>query len=444
MTRSATQHPAQRRTLTVLVVCQGLSGAGLAAGITVGALLAEQLLGSTGLSGLPSALFTAGAALGAAGIGRLCQRWGRRPGLALGYGTGALGSLGVVVAAVTGSVPLLFLSLLVYGAGTAANLLARYAGADLAGEQHRGRAVSTVLFATTFGAVAGPNLVGVTGEFAHSVGVPRLAGPFLLAAAAYGAAAVALAVLLRPDPLQLARELAAAQERTGHHDGPGDGASPDAGAGAPAAGTDRRGVAAGAAVMVLTQLVMIAVMTMTPVHMTAHGHSTQAAGLVIALHVGAMYLPSPLTGLLVDRLGRHRLAAASGGTLLAAGLLAALAPAHSLPALAAALVLLGLGWNFGLVSGTALVTDAVPVRRRAGTQGLVDVGISLAGATGGMASGMVVAAGSYPLLALGGGLLALLVIPAVLLSPRRVPGAGAPTSGTPEGQSPNPAPAGDR
>ncbi|MCX4831608.1 MFS transporter [Streptomyces sp. NBC_00006] len=405
--RPTPEHPAQRRVLAVLVLCQALSGAGLAAGITVGALLAEQMLGSTGLAGLPSALFTGGAALGSVGIGRLCQRWGRRPGLALGYGTGAVGSLGVVLAAVAGSVPLLFVSLLVYGAGTAANLLARYAGADLASPARRGRAVSTVLFATTFGAVIGPNLVHATGNWAHAWGIPRLAGPFLLATVAYGAASVALAVLLRPDPLLLSRERAAEEEAAERVSATGN-----------AGRTDTRGVATGTAVMVLTQLVMIAVMTMTPVHMQAHGHGTQATGLVIALHVGAMYLPSPLTGLLVDRIGRLWLAAASGATLLAAGALAALAPPHSVAALATALVLLGLGWNFGLVSGTALITDALPVATRARTQGLVDVGISLAGATGGAASGAVVAGAGFPALGLGGGLLAVLLTPLALLRHR--------------------------
>ncbi|MGW1376811.1 MFS transporter [Streptomyces sp. NPDC002446] len=403
--------PEQRRILAVLVIAQILSGAGLAAGITVGALLAEEMLGSTGLAGVPSALFTAGSALGAVAIGRLCRRWGRRPGLALGYGAGALGSLVVVIAATLDSAPLLFLGLLVYGAGTATNLMARYAGADLASPERRGRAVSTVLFATTLGAVVGPNLVTLTGQFAHSWGIPRLAGPFLLAIAAFGAAAVALACLLRPDPLRLAEALAQ-QASPEASDGP---ATDDL----PSAPPQRRRVVMGTLVMVVTQLVMIAIMTMTPVHMRAHGHSTQDAGFVIALHVGAMFLPSPLTGLLVDRVGRLWTAAASGLTLLAAGVLAATASPHSVPALATALVLLGLGWNFGLVSGTAIVTDALPPADRAAAQGLVDVGISIAGATGGASSGLIVVAGGYPALALSGGLLALAVIPIVLWAARR-------------------------
>jgi MFS family permease len=165
--------------------------------------------------------------------------------------------------------------------------------------------------------------------------------------------------------------------------------------------------------MILTQLVMVAIMTMTPIHIHDHGHGTAASGLVIAIHVGAMYLPSPLTGWLVDRYGRTALAAASGVTLLAAGSLAAAAPGDSVALLALALALLGLGWNFGLVSGTAMITDAVPLATRAKTQGMVDVSIAIAGATGGLASGLVVSTAGYPVLALTGGILALAILPAI-------------------------------
>ncbi|GHA70873.1 hypothetical protein GCM10010330_24540 [Streptomyces tendae] len=168
----------------------------------------------------------------------------------------------------------------------------------------------------------------------------------------------------------------------------------------------------GALVMILTRLVMVAIMTMTPVHMHDHGHSTAASGLVIGIHIGAMYLPSPLTGWLVDRYGRMKIAAASGITLLAAGILAAAAPGDSVFLLALALALLGLGWNFGLVSGTAIITDTVPLATRAKTQGVVDVSIAIAGATGGMASGIMVTATSYPALALAGGALSLALLPA--------------------------------
>ncbi|MET9010120.1 MFS transporter [Streptomyces olivaceoviridis] len=396
---------AQRRVLRVLVASQVLSGAGLAAGVTVGALLAQDMLGSTSLAGLPSALLTAGSALTAVAVGRISDKHGRRPGLAAGYLTGAVGSAGVITAAVLDDPVLLFVALFVYGAGSATNLQARYAGADLARPGHRARAVSTVLVATTLGGVAGPNLAAPTGTFAEHLGIPNLAGPFLLSGTAYALAALVLALRLRPDPLLLAREVAVAEEA-------GVAAHPAA-AEAVDRGEGRGGVVLGALVMVLTQLVMVAIMTMTPVHMHDHGHGTAASGLVIALHVGAMYLPSPLTGRLVDRHGGMKVAAASGITLLAAGVLAAAAPGDSVALLALALALLGLGWNFGLVSGTAIITDTVPLATRARTQGVVDVSIAIAGATGGMASGLMVAAAGYPALALTGGLLSLALLPAV-------------------------------
>lgn len=400
------EHPAQRRTLTVLVITQILSGAALAAGITIGALLAEEMLGSTGLAGVPSALFTAGAAVGAVLVGRACQRWGRRPGLTLGYVLGTIGSLGVVSATALESVPVLFVGLLVYGIGTATILLVRYAGADLASPERRARAVSTVLFALAAGAIAGPNLVGVTGDLAHSWDIPRLAGPFLLAALAFGSAAVFVWIFLRPDPLLVSRTVAAEAKARSELDAteptpPSSGAPP----------VDRRVLITGVTVMVLSQIVMIAIMTMTPVHMSDHGHSTQTAGTVIGLHLGAMYLSSPLSGILADRIGRPFTATLGTATMFAAAMVAALAPGHSTFGTAVALILLGLGWNMGFVSGTALVTDALPPATRAATQGTVDVVLAVAAAGGGMASGLVFAGGGYDLLALSGGILILVLAP---------------------------------
>ncbi|WP_226081343.1 MFS transporter [Mycetocola spongiae] len=403
-----------RRTLSIVIVSQIFGGAGLAAGVTVGALLARDMLGSTGLAGLPAALLTLGSAAAAFLVGRLSQRRGRRAGLTSGFLAGGIGALGVVLAAVLNNVPLLFMALLIYGAGTATNLQARYAGTDLATPKRRATAVSMAMVSTTLGAVAGPNLVTPMGHLAEGLGIPALAAPFLLGAAAYLAAGIVLLIWLRPDPFLLAAALA-------EHD-PAPAADPTHPDSTPAA--RNRGVVVGTTVMVLTQVAMVAIMTMTPVHMSAHGHDLSAVGAVIGVHIGAMYLPSLFTGILVDRLGRQFMSLTAGVTLLLAGITAALAPADSVPLIMLALALLGLGWNFGLISGTAQIIDATPLATRAKTQGSVDVLIALAGAGGGALSGMVMAGSGFTVLSLAGGILSLLLIPVVLWS-RRPPAVAA-------------------
>ena len=400
--------PEQRRTLAVLLLAQILSGAGLAAGITVGALLAEQMLGSSRLSGLPTVFFTIGSAAAAIVLGRVSQRFGRRAGLSGGYLIGALGSVGVVVAASIGNLVMLFASLLVYGAGAATNLQARYAGADLAAPSRRGRAVSIVLVATAVGAILGPNLVEVTGGVAGSFGVPALAGPFMLAALAYVSGALALWLLLRPDPLLLAQSRAAAISSPADKPTWQPLTSPAA---AQSGRTWSWALAGGAGIMILTQLIMVGIMTITPIHIEHHGYAIGVTGIVIGAHIAGMFLPSPFSGWLVDRFGYLAVAVAAGITLLAAGLIAAWAPVDSVATLVLALVLLGVGWNLGLISGTTLVTNAAPLETRARTQGVVDLGIALAGAGAGLSSGLIIAASSFGTLTIAGGLLALLIIP---------------------------------
>jgi len=393
-----------KRTLIIIVISQIFGGAGLAAGITVGALLAEQMLGTDAFAGLPAALFTLGSAGAALTVGRLSNRFGRRIGLATGFITGGMGALGVVFAAVFNNVLLLFVSLLIYGAGTATNLQARYAGTDLATNKQRGMAVSIAMFSTTFGAVAGPNLVDVMGDFAISIGVPALAGPFILSATAFILAGLFLFIFLRPDPFLVALKINVIKKANKSDQMPKSNS------------LNKKAIIIGAIIMVITQIVMLAIMTMTPVHMGDHGHSLRAIGLVIGFHIAAMYLPSPLTGILVDKIGRLAMSIASGITLLAAGVIAAFAPGSSLFFMNLALILLGLGWNFGLISGTALIVDSTEPSTRAKTQGTVDVFIALGGATGGAMSGMVVAGYSFEILSLGGGILSLILIPIVILA----------------------------
>ncbi|MCC5892312.1 MFS transporter [Exiguobacterium sp.] len=392
-----------KRTLFVVVLSQIFGGAGLAAGITVGALLARDLLGTDAYAGVPTALFTLGSAAAAFLIGLMSQRVGRRFGLATGFMTGAFGAFGVILAATLENVPLLFAALLIYGAGTATNLQARYAGTDLANATERATAVSIAMVSTTFGAVAGPNLVEPMGRVADSIGLPTLTGPFLLAGAAYFVAGLILLIFLNPDPLLVARAIESKRK-----------ASLDATQPQSEDVHNRNGVYVGAFVMVLSQIVMVAIMTMTPVHMRHHGHELSAVGLVIGFHIGAMYLPSLVTGVLVDKVGREIMAIASGVTLFFAGIVAAFAPADSLFLLIVGLVLLGIGWNFGLISGTAILVDATTPETRAKTQGSVDVWIALSGASGGMLSGVIASQSSYLTLSLLGGIVSLVLVPLVL------------------------------
>lgn len=409
-----------RRTLTVVIISQILGGSGLAAGISVGALLAQDMLGSDALSGLPTGLFTLGSALAAFLVGSSTQRFGRRRGLAYGFIAGSVGATGVVIAAFSDNIALLFAALFIYGAGTATNLQARYAGTDLAPAHKRGFGTSMAMVATTVGAVAGPNLIEPMGDVAVAIAVPALAGPFILAAVAYGAAGLVLIIFLRPDPYLLAREAATAPTAATV------GTAPTAGTAGTAQPPTAVGVAQigssaylGAMAMVLSQIVMVAIMTMTPVHMRAHDHGMAAVGLVISLHVAAMWLPSPITGILADRLGRTPMVTAAGLILLASGIVAATAPGDSLPLLILALVLLGVGWNAGLIAGTALVVDGTAPENRPRIQGTIDVLMALGGAGGGGISGVIVAVSSYQVLGLAGGLLALVLVPVLVWARRR-------------------------
>ncbi|MGM9943313.1 MAG: MFS transporter [Lysinibacillus sp.] len=401
---SELQQKLYKRTLYVVLLSQTLGGAGLAAGITVGALLAKDMLGIESLSGLASALFTLGSALAAYLVGRITQNYGRRFGLALGFITGGIGALGVVIAANFDSIVLLFLSLFIYGAGTATNLQARYAGTDLAGHHQRAKAVSIAMVATTVGAVAGPNLVTPMGHVAQSLNMPALAGPFLLASVAYSAAGLVFLLLLKPDPLLVARFIeerkATLKAESIQQSIPPNG--------------QRIGIIVGASVLVLSQIVMVAIMTMTPIHMQHHGSTLSAVGLVIGLHVASMYLPSLVTGSLVDKVGRIKMVIASAVTLTGAGLLAAFAPGDSTLLLTVALMLLGLGWNFGLISGTAIVIDSTTIQTRAKIQGTIDVGVAIGGSVGSLLSSVIVAFSSYAVLGFMGAYLSLLLLPLIL------------------------------
>lgn len=380
------------RTIRTVIFSQMLGGAGLAAGITVGSLIAAQMLGTEKYAGVPSALFTLGSALAALLVGRITQQRGRRLGLATGFFLGGFGALLIILATILNNVWLLFFSLVIYGAGTATNLQARYAGTDLALPHKRATAVSMAMVATTFGAVLGPNLVGVMSQVARFLHIPELAGIFILAAVAFFAAGFVLYFFLKPDPYLLARDIAIQAPKTqqGAH--------------------QRSLIFLGGFVMVMTQIIMVAIMTMTPLHMQQHHHSVNAIGLVIGFHIASMYLPSLVTGKLVTKIGTHTMALIAGFVLVLAAVTTMFAPTDSVPLLILGLSLLGIGWNFGLISGTTAVVDGTNTLERPKIQSRLDVCIAVFGSLAGILSGVVVSFSDYAMLSFIGILLAFFVI----------------------------------
>jgi MFS family permease len=398
----------QRRTLRLLFVTQIISGIGVAVGASVGALLAADMAG-VGVSGLAQSAAVVGAALLALPATAIVNRHGRRPSLAVAYLVAAAGAIIVLTAATRGSVPLLFLGFFLFGGGTAANYQARYAAVDLAPASLRGRHLSLIIWATTLGAVIGPNLAPLAGASVGRFGVPTLAGPYFFSALLFFLAALLLLLFLRPDPAVVARSV------TGHPTAAAS-AAPEAGMRAalrfvvshPAA---RLGVSA----MAVGNLVMVGVMAMTPVHIRGAGHDAprtlSIVGLVLSFHIAGMYAFSPVFGWLTDWLGRRPVIFTGIALLLAACALAGTA-GHDTARLAAGLMTLGLGWSAAMVAGSTLLSESIPVELRASAQGLSDLVMGLAGASAGAISGVIVDAWGYPSLAL---LAALATAPLVIL-----------------------------
>ncbi|MFB8227387.1 MFS transporter [Cellulosimicrobium sp. NPDC055967] len=438
--------PTQRRTLTTLAATQVLSGVGVASGIAVAPLVASALSGSDAIAGLTSTSGVVGAALVALPLAHVAGQRGRRPSLLLGFGVATGGAVLATVAVLVGSWPLLVVAMLLFGSGTAAGLASRFAATDLATPQRRARDLSVVVWATTVGSVVGPTLAGLADRVAgpslrlggdahaqHGSTAPS-AAPFVLAAVAFALAAAVVVVWLRPDPLLASRATADAVSDAVPDAGPGavpgaaSGAAPGAGPGDGKGSSWRDGLRAGWAVVsasptarlalgaiVLSHLVMVGLMSMTPVHMNHGGATLQVVGLVISAHIAGMYALSPVVGWLADRVGHARVLYVGGALLLAAAVVVAGAPGEDSARLTVGLVLLGLGWSCGLVAGSALLVDATPGPSRTSVQGLSDLAMNTGGAVGGILAGAIIGFSSYGSLAWGAAV--LVAVCAVLAAP---------------------------
>lgn len=429
----------QRRTVALLAAAQVFGGIGTGATVSIGSILAVELSGSSAWAGAVATVMTLGAALAALPLASLADRRGRRMGQVAGLSAALAGTVLMVLAVVTGIFVLLVLGAAGIGVGTAANLQARFAAVDLADAEHRGRALSTVVWAVTVGAVAGPNLIQPGTVVGQAVGLPPIAGPFVISGAGLLIACALVLAGLRPDPLLLARDLASAAATAS---GPGTSRQPGQQPAHPGTsrppGSLKRGLQAirgsrmallAVAAVVGAHAVMVGVMSMTPLHLqhlvegpaashaghTASGDVLVIIGFTISLHIAGMFALSPVMGWLTDKAGRTE-TVMIGCMLLITAVLVAGFGQGSTAAVAVGLVLLGMGWSAATVSGSTLLAESVGQESRVVVQGVSDMLMGAAGAVGGAVSGLVLGWTGYLGLNMLGGVVGALVLAAAFVT----------------------------
>jgi len=395
MTAAATR----RRLQTSLVLGVGLGSTGYIAAITVATIVAKELSGGSSFAGLPGAAIVLGSAAASQLLSRFMVLYGRRAGLVLGYGIGAVGALAAGIAVALASFPLFIAATAAMGCANAANQLSRYTAADMYPESRRASAIGVVVWGSTLGSIVGPNLITLSGNIAEGFSLPRLAGVYGVPVLFVTAAALFTLVTLRPSPESLAPKPPRASWR--------------------ASASLREMVArprifAAVIALIVGQVVMVLVMTMTPLHMADHGHGLAAVGLVISGHTFGMFAFSPISGWLAGRFGTPIIIAAGLALSAFSSILAAVAPPDGGVILFIALFLLGVGWNLSFVAGSALLTEGLDGAERTKLQGATDAMIWSSAAAAALGSGVVVAAASYTALGLLGA--ALILFPVLAMA----------------------------
>lgn len=409
--REALRARLQRRTVLLLSVAQVLSGIAAGSIVSVGSLIAVDLTGSDAWAGSVTTATTLGAALASLLLAQLAVARGRRIALAGGLAVAAVGAAAVIGAAVLGSIALLLLGGALMGSGQAVNLQSRFAATDLAAPRTRSRDLSLVVWMSTIGAVAGPNLIGLAERISDATGLPVLAAAFAPPVVGLLAGMVVLIVGLRPDPLLLAREhegSIAATEDAPTRPTASSGSRRDLGAALRVLRTHPTARAALIGILA-AHAVMVAVMSMTPVHLEHHGATLQVVGLTVSLHIAGMYALAPLMGLLADRLGAVRVLVGGLVTLVVSVATAGLS-GSSAGLTTIGLVLLGVGWSAATVAAAAMIAASVTGPERVNVQGLADSLMSLAGAGGGALAGVGLALVGYAGLNAAAGVVAVVAI----------------------------------
>jgi len=370
--------------LATLFAAQVGGSTGFSMTLAVGAIMAAAITGTNTWSGLPVAVSSLGAALASWPLSRLMTRLGRRrEGLALGYTLAVVGAALGIAGMLMRSFTLFLAGMTLFGAGSTSNLLARYAAADVSPGSQRGRAMGLIVWGSTVGAIIGPNLMVPAARLGALMGISGVASSFLISVTAFGTAAVLIQLLLRPDPLAVARRMAQLEARSAP-------APPHVRAVRPSREIFREPrVIMALAAMTTGQLVMIGTTSTAPLYLHDQGHHATVIGLSVSIHLGGMYIGSPLSGWLCDRFGRLPMIALGGGILLVALAIAGLAPGSAGGVVMLGLFLNGIGWNLAFVSGSALLTDALSPDERTSIQGLADLATGLMGALGSALGGMI-------------------------------------------------------
>lgn len=370
------------RTLLAIGIGVVLVNTAMAGASAVGTLVAVGTLGEA-WSGAPNAAAILGTAIGALGIGALMARRGRQSGLLVAYAVASLGAGLAAVGVLSGALVWLMAGMLLLGVGNAAANLSRYVIAELFPPERRGSVVGGVVWAGTFGAIVGPNLLGPAAGLATRAHVPAYSAAYIVALIAMAGAGLVLLLMpgrAAPAPAHLSR-------RATH------------------SLLDRR-VVVPLAAMVAANFTMVAVMTMTPVQAQLHGQSLQVVGLVISAHMLGMFALSPLSGWLADHRGGERVICLGVGTLAFASVVAAAVDPSDPSGLAFGVFLLGLGWNLCWVGGSSLLAR----EGAAQVEGDVDALVWTTSTAASLVAGALLAVGGYALVAGVGGAVAVLAL----------------------------------
>ena len=376
----------QRRTVKVLATTQILSGVGVAGTVATGSLLVASISNSETLAGLAQTTSVLGAAAMAIPLSKLTQRGGRRLGLSVGYFVGVIGATFAIVGGSQRNLLAMLIGTFLVGAASASGYQARFAAIDLAQEEHRSKQLSYVVWGSTVGAVAGPNLMGPSGAIATSMGLPKLVGPYILAVVTLGLGAIVIRLFLNPDPYLTARGIRSANNETQ--------ILLSARETLKIISKNSKALFAIAAIAI-GHVAMVSVMVMTPVHMAHVDVSLNIIGLVISIHILGMYAFSPLIGSLSDRFGRRKIIQIGVVILLLSCLISGSADAHDSLTLGIGLFLLGLGWSCTLIGGSTALSESVSAELRPSSQGASDLLMNLMGAGGGALAGVIIGTLGY-------------------------------------------------